>query len=283
MKKKITMLNEMRLFLWDTYQEWRKDHPELLAAGLGYFMLFSLPPLVILGSAFLGVLSNHMDTAVLLTKLAMLIGSDATVAVAGFLNVAAGAGKAQATVFSVIVLWLAGSSVFTHVQSALNIIWKASRAKRSFWREFIVTGFQRVAVVVGVTLFLALVFLTDTALAFFSRKFPGFEVIHLWQFLSWVASWALLTMLVAGVYRLVPNAKIEWKDVWPGAAITAILFSIGKMVITLYVGLFSLDSAYGAASSAIVIMIWIYFSAQIFFFGAKLTWLYSRRYGSQAK
>jgi membrane protein len=271
-------------FLKVTYVEWQKDHPELLAAGLGYFMLFSLPPLLIIAVATLSYLFANIDQKMVIQKLSTLTGWETAQAITTWLDMINKSGAGKATVVSILVLWLGASRVFIQLRTALNVIWKAQTRQTSFWRGLLIDELLRVLVVVGVAVFLVLVFVMDTLLAFLNKTlgsyFSVLKDIYLWQGVSFIGSVILLTIGIAAIYRYVPDARIHWQDVWPGAAITAILLSVGKTLISLYIGFQSFSSAYGAAGSMIVVMIWIYFAAQIFFFGAKLTWLYASQYGS---
>jgi membrane protein len=277
-------IKEIGRFLKNVYVEWQKDHPELLAAGLGYFMLFSLPPLLIIGASSLSYLFANVDQKLLVGKLSTLIGYETAQAITDWLEVVNKKGAGKATLISALVLWLGASRVFIQLRTALNVIWKARVSQRTFWRGLLIDEVRRVLVVVGVALFLVLVFIMDTFLAFLNKTmgtyFSALKDIYVWQGISFIGSVLLLTLGIAAIYRYVPDAKIQWRDVWPGAAITAILLSVGKTLISLYIGFQSFSTAYGAAGSMIVVMVWIYFAAQIFFFGAKLTWLYATQHGS---
>jgi membrane protein len=276
--------HEIGRFLNVVYKEWQKDHPELLAAGLGYFMLFSLPPLLVIAVAALSYLFANVDQSIVIENLGSFSGQETARAVMDWLDVVNRGGPGKATLVSLLILWLGASRVFIQLRTALNVIWKARSPERTFWKGFLIEEIRRVTVVVGVAVFLMLVFAMDTILAFMDKSmgtyFPGLGDIHFWQGVSFIGSILLLTVGIAAIYKYVPDASIKWQDVWPGAAITAILLSIGKTLISLYIGFQSFSTAYGAAGSMVVIMIWIYFAAQIFFFGAKLTWLYAIQYGS---
>lgn len=278
-------LREIGHFLSQVYEEWEKDSPELLAAGLGYFMLFSLPPMLIIGSTVLGFLFWETSPILVIQKIEPLIGTEATQSIIGWLSIAAGQQSGKATLVSLLVLWLGASRVFSQLRSAMNIIWKVPATKARFWQGLLRQTLRKVVVVAGVALFFMVVFAVDTFMVVLHKLMGGTQsawLVFLWQILSLLVSWVLLSGGVAAIYRYVPDTRIQWRDVWPGAAITAILLAVGKTLISVYLGFQAITSAYGAAGSVIVIMIWIYFAAQIFLFGAKLTWLYAQQYGSAA-
>lgn len=283
----MTKTREILSFFSETFTEWRDDNPELLAGGLGYFMLFSLAPLLIIGTALLGHFLGKVDTPVLIAKIEPFIGPEAATAAASWLGIAGSQGKAGASVFSVVILWIAASGVFAQLRTVLNLAWKVKVEQKSILRQMYEGGLRRILLVLGVSIFMFLLFVVDTVLAVLNRAageyLPILGVIHFWQVISILVSFLLLVLLLGAIFHFVADISLPWRDVWPGAMLTAFLLVIGKTLISMYIGLQSFGTAYGAASSVIVIMVWIYFAAQIFLFGAKFTWRYSNIYGSRMK
>jgi membrane protein len=188
-----------------------------------------------------------------------------------------------ATVLSVVTLLLGASGVFGQLQDALNTIWEVKpKPNQGIW-GFIRTRFLSFAMVLGIGFLLLVSLLLSSALAFmgsFLDRMP--EQLHfLAQALNFVFSTAVITLLFALMFKLLPDVKMAWRDVWLGAFVTAVLFSIGKILIGLYLGHSAMASSYGVAGSFVVLLVWVYYSAQILFFGAELTQVYANRYGSR--
>jgi len=179
------------------------------------------------------------------------------------------------------LIWSA-SNVFSQLQDALNTIWEVQPKPAG-----IVGSLKRrllpMSMVLGIGFLLMVSLVLSAGLValghFFSGLLPGMPV--LWEVVNFVVSFAVVTGLFAAIYKLLPDVEIKWSDVWIGAAVTALLFTVGKLLIGLYLGNASIGSTYGAAGSLLVVLVWVYYSAQILFFGAEFTQVYARRYGSQ--
>ena len=193
--------------------------------------------------------------------------------------------KSAASIISIIVLLIGASGVFAQLQDALNTVWNVkAKPKGGIWL-FIRKRLLSFGMVLVIGFLLLVSLIVSAVLAGISKleisPLPGFT--PLWQFLNFGVSFGFISLLFALIYKYLPDAKIRWKDVWVGAIITALLFSLGKYLIGLYLGRGSFGSAYGAAGSLIVFLAWVFYSAQILLFGAEFTQVYARKYGRQIR
>jgi membrane protein len=188
-----------------------------------------------------------------------------------------------ASVLGIAALLFGASGVFMQMKDALNTIWEVESKPGSGWWGMIQDRFLSFAMVLAIGFLLMVTLLVSAALAAFTKfvgnVIPGPDIVA--HILDLVISVGIVTLLFALIFKYLPDIKIAWRDVWLGAAVTAVLFTIGKYAIGMYLGMAAVGSAYGAAGSLIVILVWAYYSSQILFFGAELTQAYSRLYGSQ--
>jgi membrane protein len=272
----------------NTADEWIKDKCPQLGAALAYFTVFSLAPLVLVLLAVFGMIFGGSEHArqKLTEQLQYLIDPSGIKVIQ---DIAANAAKPQAgiiaTAIGVILALFGASGVFGQLQDALNTIWGVKPKPGGGVMGFIRTRFLSFAMVGGVC-FLLLVSLTvETVLRGFSsylkNAMPGGDIIALALFL--IFDVAVVILLFAMIFRYLPDAKVAWRDVWVGATLTAALFVLGKFVLGLYLGSGAAGSAYGAASSLITLLLWIYYAAQILLFGAEFTQVYSNTYGTQVE
>jgi membrane protein len=272
--------------LKQTVSDWLADKAPRLGAALAYYTVFSLAPLLVIALAIAGMFMGAQAVqGELHTQLQSMLGDDGARAVE---EMVAAASKPKegtlATVIGVVVLLFGASGVFGQLQDSLNTIWEVEPKPRGVWGT-IKDRFFSFAMVLG-TGFLLLVSLVVSAAVnliggWMSSILPLPEaVLHV---LNLVASFAVVTLLFAAIFKVLPDAVIEWKDVWVGAMATAVLFVIGKSLLGMYLGRGSVASAYGAVGSLVVVLLWVYYSAQIVFFGAEFTQVYARARGSQIK
>jgi membrane protein len=263
-------------FLQRTYVEWQKDNPAL----------FAIAPLMIIGTALLGHLwSKPILQAHIVDKMTTIVGSDMADSIGGWLTLAASKGKGKATVFSAIILYVAATRVFAQLRAAMDMIWDVTPPPRSFVSSLLKKTFKNVLMMLALVVFIVVFFLADTGFALVFRLFvhylPSTGHWPMLEIANGIATFVLFIGLFAAAYKYVPDTPVAWGDVWPGAFLTSALFTVGKFAIALYLQYQSFDSVYGAAGSVIVLLVWIYFAAQLFFFGAEFTWLYSITYGSR--
>ena len=271
--------------LKQTVAEWVQDRAPMLGASLAYYTVFSLAPLLIISISIAGlVLGEEAARGKIFEQLHYLIGEQGGKATQEMVQ-SAGSKPATGIIASItglLTLLLGASGVFGQLQSSLNIIWgvepKPGRGILGIIKDrFLSFGF---ILVVGFLLLVSLIL--SAAITFFAQWIsgltPGMETVA--YMLNFALSFGVITVLFALMFKLLPDAVIAWKDVWLGAAITAALFTLGKFVLSFYLGASSVASAYGAAGSLIVLLLWVYYSSQIFFFGAEFTQVWANRFGS---
>ncbi len=265
---------------------WLDDYAPSMGAALAYYTLFSLAPLLIIAIAVAGLFfGQEAARGEIVSQIEDLIGREGAIAVQGLLKSASEPARdIVATLVSVVTLIVGATTVFAELQSDLDRIWRvpAPPDESSLW------GLLRsrllsfgLALGLGFLLLVSLVF--SAAIAGFGKWSYGFFVgreAYL-QSLNFCISFAITTLLFAMIYKVMPRARIAWRDVWVGAAVTALLFEIGKFLIGLYLGKTGVASGFGAAGSLVLLLVWVYFSAQIFLLGAEFTWVYSHEYGSK--
>jgi membrane protein len=275
--------------VWDliraTVHDYLEDKVPRLGAALAYYTVLSLAPLLIIAISIAGlVLGAEAARGHLVSQIRGLVGAEGGKAIESMIAHANKPGEGMvATILGVLTLIVGATGVVGQLQDALNTIWEvAPKPGRGLW-GFIKDRFLSLALVFGIA-FLLLVSLVLTAgLSALGTYFgglvgqaaPGLEVVN------FAVTVVVVTLLFAMMYKLLPDVHISWGDVWVGAAITALLFVVGKTLIGLYLGTSGLGSAYGAAGSLVVLLVWVYYSALILFFGAEFTKVYAARFGSR--
>jgi membrane protein len=270
--------------LKESYKEWMDDGALQLGAALAYYTIFSLAPMLLIAISVAGLIfGREAAQGELVGQLRGLIGQQG----AEFIQtLVANAGKQGSgvlgTVVGIATILFGATGVFAQLQTSLNQIWDVeAKPAKGIW-GFLRTRVLSFGMVLGIGFLLLVSLVVSAAIAaldtYATGLFPGAEVVI--GIVSAVIGLGLITLLLAMIYRFLPDVKIAWKDVWIGAAITALLFVIGKMLIGLYLGNSSVASTYGAAGSLVILLLWIYYSAQILFFGAEITQVYASRYGS---
>ena len=272
-----------------TFREWQDDKAPQLGAALSYYTVFSLAPLILILLAVIGMIFRR-DPAGAWQRVTAQMGNFLDPSgVALVQEIAQTAAKPSASLWATIIgvaLALFGASgVFGQLQDALNTIWKVkAKPGAAFW-SFVRIRFLSFAMVGGVC-FLLMVTLTVEALLkgfsdYLETALPGGTAMAFAIYL--VVDLGLVVLLFAGMFKYLPDVEVPWRDVWVGAAVTALLFLFGKWALGLYLGSGAAGSAYGAASSLITVLLWIYYSSQILLFGAEFTQVYANRYGAGAK
>lgn len=272
----------------ETVSAWIDDYAPSMGAALAYYTLFSLAPLLVIVTAIAGVMFGRAALeGAMMGQLAGMIGEQPAAALQALV---ASAGTSNATgtasILSFAMLVIGATTVFAELQSALDRIWRVPLQNQSsgIWnllRERVVSFAMIVAV--GFLLLVSLVASAGIATIgkWWGTVFGGREVVL--QVLNAAISIGLATGLFATIYKVLPHARIAWRDVGIGAAATAVLFEAGKFLIGVYLGKVGVGSAFGAASSIALLLVWVYYSAQIFLLGAEFTWVYARKHGSLAK
>jgi membrane protein len=265
---------------------WVDDYAASMGAALSYYTLFSIAPLLIIVIAVAGMLfGQEAAQGEIVAQLRGIMGGEGAVAVEGILKAAREPAKGVvATIAGIATLLLGATAVFAELQSALDRIWRvpAPKLESGVW-QLLRARLLSFGLVLGLGFLLVVSLVVSAALAALGKWWGGwFEGWNLFLgILNFAVSFGIFTLLFAMIYKIMPRAMISWHDVWTGAAVTALLFTIGKALIGLYLGKSSLASGFGAAGSLVVLIAWVYYSAQIFLFGAEYTWVYANRHGSR--
>jgi membrane protein len=265
---------------------WMDDYAPSMGAALSYYTLFSLAPLLIIVIAVAGMLfGRDAAQAEIIAQLHALVGAKGATAIEGMLEaVREPAQGVVATIVGVVTLLIGATAVFAELQSALDRVWEVPEKKKpsGIW-GLVRTRLLSFGLVLGLGFVLVVSLVASAALAAMGKWwggwFQGWELVL--QVLNFAVSFGIFTLFFAMIYKLMPSVKISWRDVWTGAVVTAILFTVGKLLIGLYLGNSSLASGYGAAGSVVVLVAWVYYSAQIFLLGAEYTWVYAHSHGSR--
>jgi membrane protein len=270
--------------LKDTYQEWNQDKASTLAAALAYYTIFSVGPLLLIAVSIAGlVFGEKAAQGQIVVQIQGWVGPQAAEAIQGMLQATNKPREGiVGTAIGIVTLLLGAAGFFGQLQNALNIIWKAKPPARSIMGTVISRGLTFLMVLGMGVMLLALLAVSAaiaTVTAFFGSLLPGPAAGVVLGVVDFVVSFAVITVLFAVIYRVLPDITIHLRDVWVGAAFTALLFTIGKMALGIYLGTASVGSAFGAAGSLVLLLVWIYYSAQIFLFGAEFTQVYANRYG----
>ena len=255
-----------------------------MGAALSYYTLFSIAPLFLIVIAVAGwFLGDDAARGELTAALRGLMGKEGAQAVE---QMVANASQPKegiiATGVGVFVLLVGATTVFGELQSSLDRIWRApAREKVSGLWRILRARLLSIGMILGIAFLLMVSLVFDAVLQSLGKLWgtEGWQMFA--QVVNAVVAFVLTTTVFALIYKLIPRAKIEWHDVWVGAAVTALLFTVGKFLIGLYIGRSAVASSFGAAGSLAVVMIWVYYSAQIFLLGAEFTWVYAHSHGSR--
>ncbi len=273
--------------LTDTFNEWNEDKPFQLAAALSYYTLFSLAPLLIIAMAVAGLVFGREATQhqIISTMQGMVSPQGAQAIQAMIQNASTPSSGILATLIGVVTLLIGAGGVVGQLQDSLNTIWGVAPKPGLGFMGLLRTRILSFAMVLGIGFLLLVSLVISAALTAFLQFVGGASIGEsmLWHGIEFLVSFGLITLLFALIYKMLPDVHMAWKDVWIGAAMTALLFTLGKFLIGLYLGHSSVSSAYGAAGSLIVVLLWVYYSALIFFFGAEFTQVYATRYGVGVK
>ncbi|MES2957128.1 MAG: YihY/virulence factor BrkB family protein [Pseudomonadota bacterium] len=265
---------------------WSDDYAPSMGAALSYYTVFSLAPVLLIVIAVAGlVFGQDAARGALFEQIADLMGSDASGAIEDMLNdVSKPTQGVFATLLGLVLLLIGATTVFGELQDALDRIWRAPQRDRSggVWR-LLRTRLLSFGMVLGVGFLLIVSLVLSAAVSalgkWWSPLFGGWEVLA--QALTFILGLVVTTLGFAMIYKLMPRVKVEWRDVWIGAGVTALMFSLGRFLIGLYIGKSEVASGFGAAGSLAIIFVWVYYSAQIFLLGAEFTWAYATTYGSK--
>ena len=267
--------------------DWREDKATRLAAALAYYTVFSLAPLLVILIAIAGLVFGQESAKGQVTnQIGSLVGQQSAEAIQEMIT---NTGRARtgivASVLGIVALLFGAAGVFGQLQEGLNTVWEVAPKPGRGILGIIKDRFLSLTMVLGVGFLLLVSLVVSAALAVLTKYVGGLLPLSalLLEILNFVISFGVITVLFAMIYKILPDVEIGWNDVWIGSAITAFLFVVGKILLGLYLGRSGVATAYGAAGSLVLILVWVYYSAQILFFGAEFTQVYANKYGSRIK
>jgi membrane protein len=266
----------------DAGSQWLEHKAPRLGAALAYYTAFSLAPLLVIVIGIVGlVFGREAASGQIADQMESVVGKDGAKAIETMVaNASEPTSGVVATLIGIVMLLVGALGLFGQLQDALNTVWEVQPKPGRGWRGFIRDRFLSFSMVLGTAFLLLMSLVVSAALAALDGMLGEWGATLLGQALHIGVSFFVFTLLFAMIYRFLPDAKISWRDVWFGAAFTTVLFVLGKFLIGLYLGKSGTASAYGAAGSLAALLIWLYYSSQIFLFGAELTQAFANRYGS---
>ena len=269
---KLSLINEV-------LKSWRRDRISSLAAALAYYSLFSLPPLLLVCISITGALFGE-DAArgQIFGRLDSLLGEEASLQVQEMItNVNKPSAALMAQTFGILILLLSASRAFSAIQEGLNIIWGVQPSPNRAWLETLKRRYFSFTMVFLSALLLFASLSLNAFLAILSSHMSHFMGVNIYLELvvSYMVSFLFVTLLFALMFKNLPDVTLQWDNIWAGALITSLMFNFGTIIIGFYLNKAHLDSVFGAASSLIVLLLWVHYSAQIFFIGAEITKLYA--------
>jgi membrane protein len=266
-----------------TFWDWTDDKAQRMGAALAYYTVFSLAPLLVIAIAVAAfAFGEDAARGHIVSQIGGLVGDQAARAVQDMIENASRKKESGvvASAVGLVMLLFGASGVFGELQDSLNTIWGVKPRPGLGFVDMVRNRFASFTMVIGIGFLLLVSLILSAALAALSTRLGGGAREDVMQAINALVSFAVITVLFAAMYKYVPDVRLQWRDVWMGAVVTSVLFTLGKFAIGLYLGRSSVASAYGAAGSLVIMLIWVYYSAQILLFGAEFTKVYARRYGS---
>jgi membrane protein len=265
-----------------TFEEWSDDRASLHGAALSFYTVFSLSPLLVIVIASVGFFfGTDAVEGRIVEQIKGLVGKEGAVAIQGMIASARKQGSgALATGLALATLFIGATGVFVQLQDSLNTVWGVKPRPGRSIIGLIQSRVLSFAVVIGIGFLLLVSLVISAALAAVASWLGHLVPVNILMIGNLVASFIITTLLFAMMYKLLPDVEIAWKDVMVGAAVTSILFSLGKYLVSLYLGQSAVVSSYGAAGAVVVIFLWVYYAAQIVLLGAEFTEQYANMFGS---
>ena len=264
--------------------EWSKDKSPRLGAALSYYTIFAMPPLFMIAIFIASLVFDATSVRTqMFSEVGGLIGKKSAEAIQAAMSAQYETSKGLvASIIAVVSLLVSSTGHFIEFQDALNTVLGVETKPGRGVSGFVRTRLLSFAMVVGIGFLLLVSLIVSAALAAFSKYvndlFPSMGVLSV--IASDLVAFGVITVLFAMIYKVLPDVKIAWRDVWIGAAVTSLLFTLGKFLLGWYLGRSSTITAYGAAGSVVLVLLWVYYSAQILFFGAEVTKVYANRFGA---
>jgi membrane protein len=270
-----------------TASRWNDIDAPRLGAAIAFYAMLSTAPLLVISIGIAALIFGHQAAqGRIVAALGNQIGAPGAAAIQELLRHAnhLGSGIAALTI-GVLLLFFGASSLFGELRDSLNVVWGIKTNTGPGWMALVRYRLTAFLTVLGVGFLLLILLLLTMTIAATGRLVRNAVPLPEWllQTINVFISFAIATVFFALLYKVIPDVRIEWRDVWIGAALTSFLFSIGKLGIGLYIAKAGIASAYGAAGTLVVFLLWVYYSAQIFFLGAEFTHAFSERHGSRAR
>jgi membrane protein len=279
-------ITEVWTLVKDSFSSWHDDYAPSMGAALAYYTMFSIAPLLLIVISTAGlVFGEEAVRGEIFYQLRDLMGDQGAQAVQALLeSVSEPEEGAAGTIIGTILLLIGATTVFGELQDAFDRIWRApgKDKKGGIWK-LIRSRLLSFGIILGIGFLLMVSLVFSAAVAALGKWWgPFFSNLEILATgINFIVSFALMTAVFAMLYKFMPRVKIQWQDVWAGATVTALLFTVGKILIGLYIGKSAVSSGFGAAGSLVVVLVWVYYSAQIFLLGAEFTWVYSHAHGSR--
>ena len=279
-------LKELPTLLKAAFSDWTEDRAPMLGAALAYYTIFSMGPLLVVVISIAGfVLGDAAASGQISSSIRDVLGEEGARTVEGMIASASAPGAGIiATVIGIVTLLLGAMGIFGQLKTALNIIWEAPVKKGGGILGVLRQNLLSFGMVIACGFLLLASLVVNAVLAslgkFINDVLPGGPL--LWQIVNYVIGLGVITLLFALIFKFLPDVSIAWSDVWLGAFITALLFMLGQIVLGIYFSIANVGSAFGAAGSLVIILVWIYYSAQLAFLGAEITQVYANTHGSHS-
>jgi membrane protein len=280
------MIKDLSDLLKAAAVNWVRDYAQSMGAALAFYTMFSIAPLLLIVISVAGlVFGEEAARGEIFAQLHDMLGTQGALAVQGLIESAGKPAKSvMATAFGLVLLFIGATSVFAELQDALDRIWRApARAGTSGVWRLVRARLLSFGMILGIGFLLTVSLAFSAGLAALSKwwepLFSGWTTVA--NAIELVLGAGLATAVFAMIYKTMPRVRIDWKDVWIGAAVTSLLFIAGKFLIGAYLGRSGISTGFGAAASLVVVLLWVYYSAQIFLFGAEFTWAYCHQFGSR--
>ncbi len=268
-----------------TFNAWVEDRAPSMGAALAYYTLFSIAPLLLIVISLAGLwFGPEAARGEIFGQLQGLVGPSGAAAIQGLLeSVNKPAGGIVGTLIGLVLMLVGATTVFAELQDSLDRVWRAPpRVGSGLWK-LLRTRLLSFGLILGIGFLMIVSLLLSALLAaiegWWAPRLVGWEVVL--QVVNQLVGFLMVTLMFAMIYKLMPRAHIEWRDVAIGSLVTAALFTIGKFLIGLYIGTSGVSSGFGAAGSLVALLVWVYYSAQIFLLGAEFTWVYAHSIGSR--
>ena len=280
-KKKFSKIS---LIIKDVFKEFSADNIVKYSASLAYYTVFSIAPLLVVVTTIFGFLFGHEAMqGRIYEQLNKLVGSSAAIQIQDIIkNIHLSGNSFFATVISIVILFIGATSIFGEIQDSINKIWGLRIKRHKVWWKLILTRLISFSLIVSIGIIMIVSLLLNAVVSAFGKFIARFIANYSLYFIK--VSDAILSFFVAAfffslIFKILPDAKIRWKDVLFGGLFTAVFFTLGKLGISFYLSKSNLLSVYGAAASIIILMVWVYYSSIILYLGAEFTKVYAKLYG----